>query len=237
VAATYLGTQSIGGCVVGLNAAFAQVGTALAALNNSVTVLNAALSVQNDSILAAKDAIRIPSIAIPQVQAGASADINLGLEADLADPALYLSDLLAGLSTVQASLEASIPTVQLEETIAANLSFGLDFSAQIAAIDLQLSALVTINAAIGGVISALAAAVAAVSAAIAAYASMSASLAVPGAYAFVYTGPLNSLGSALDAITPSTGLPGATNVLAPVMLVQQLDTSAVNAVNSVYRTS
>src|SRR5882724_4446075 len=115
--AVYLGTQSVGGCVVGISAAFAQVGSALVTLNARVVDLNAQLAIQNDSILTAKAAIRIPAVAIPQVQVGASADIGIGLTADLADPTAYLNTLLEGLVTVQASLEASLPVVQLAETI------------------------------------------------------------------------------------------------------------------------
>lgn len=235
--AVYLGTSTVGGCVVGLSAAFGRVGSALVALKNSILAYNAQLAIQNDAILTAKAAIRIPAVALPSVQVDASFDTNLGLTADLADPTAYLTGLLAGLADVQASLEASLPVVQLTATIGANLDVGLDFQAQIIAIDLQLEALVSINVAISAIIAALAAAVVAVSAALAEYASMTATLATAGAYVIIYTGPLDGAGAALDGVTPSTGLPGATQVVMPIMLVQQSDTPAVNAVQNVYKTS
>ncbi len=234
--ATYLGTQTAGGCVVGLSAAFGSVGSALLTLKNAVLAYNAQLEIQNEAILTAKAAIRIPAVALPSVQVDASFDTNIGLTADLADPALYLSGLLEGLASVQASLEASLPVVQLTDTINANLDVGLDFQAQIIAIDLQLAALVSINLAFSAIIAALLAATIAVNAALSLYVNMTASLNTPGAYALIYSGTLSGFGAALDAVTPSTGLPGSTQIFSPVMLVQQVDTAAVNAVRSIYRT-
>lgn len=234
--ATYLGVQTAGGCVVGLDAAFGRVGSALLALNNTILAYNAQLETQAEAVLTAKAAIRIPAVALPSVQVDASFDTNLGLTADLADPAAYLTGLLEGLATVQASLEASLPVVQLTDTINANLDVGVDFSAQIAEIDLQLAALVSISAAISAIIAALLAATVAVSAALSLYVNMTATLATPGAFALIYSGTLTGFGAALDAVTPSTGLPGSTQIFAPVMLVQQADNAAVNAVRSIYRT-
>lgn len=234
--ATYLGAQSVGGCVVGLSAAFGTVGAALTVLKNAVVSYNGQLEIQNEAILTAKAAIRIPAVALPSVQVDASFDTNLGLTADLADPTAYLTGLLAGLADVQASLEASLPVVQLTDTINANIDVGLDFQAQIAAIDLQLSALVSINLAFSAIIAALLQATIAVNAALSLYLSMTASLNTPGAFAVIYSGTLSGFGTALDAVTPSTGLPGTTQVFAPIMLVQQVDSAAVNAVRSIYRT-
>lgn len=275
----FLGSFTVGGCVVGLSGAFGSVGSALVSFNNAVATqlsaiesanaiisvqldslasINATLGIQNDAILAAKAAIRIPAVAIPEVQVDASADIGIGLTAELTDPALYLSQLLEGLLTVQASLEASLPVVQLTDTINANVQVGLDFAFQIGLIDAQLALLVDINAQVALIISAaatihaeiaaqvtallaiqsaLTVAISAIASALSTYASMSASLAVPGAFAIAYTGPLSGAGAGIDAVTPSTGLAPSTNVLIPVMLVQQSDTPAVNATNAVYRTS
>jgi hypothetical protein len=231
------------------------------AVNGAVSGLagiSGALNIVSDAVLAAKTAIRIPAVADFQAQLDASLAIGLQLDASLSDPSAYLAALLAGLANVQASVSATLPTVQLEGQLAANLAISAALELKIAAVDLELDLLVGISASINaqaalvaqvqgalnaqlqallGIQLALSVALAAISGALSAYAAMALTLTTAGAYCFLLDGPLSGLGAALDALTPSTGLSGATNVYVPVVLVQLSDTPAVTAVDAVFKTS
>lgn len=279
MAGSYLGAATIGGSVVGLNVAFTEVGDALSDLSTTVGVqldrigtasasINAALGqltgiagalgIVVDATLVAKAAIRIPATADFEAQLSAAVDIGAQLTADLTDPATYLTQLLAGLANVNASLSASLPTVQLTGQITASAAIAAQLSLKIEAVDIQLVALDSVAASIGAQASlidqvraavqaqvsailliqvAIAAALSAVTGALAAYAAMAPQLATAGAYVFLYTGALSGLGAALDAVTPASGLSGATVVRASLVLVQTSDTAAVTALNAVFKVS
>lgn len=220
--------------------------------------ISGVLKLVADAVLAAKLAIRVPAVVDFQAQLDASLAIGLQLTADLTDPAAYLAALLAGLAQVAASLAIALPTVQLEGQISANLAIAAQLELKILAIDVQLEALVGIAASIKAqadliasvllalkaqlsallaIQVALSVALAAISGALAAYAAMAATLTTAGVYCFLYDGPLSGLGSAIDAVSPSTGLSGATSVRAPLVLVRTSDAPALTAINAVFKVS
>ena len=232
---------------------------------DQLAALGVTLSAIADAVLAAKAAIRIPAIADFQIQLNAAIQIQAQLGLDVSDPSAYVAALLSGIAQVELAIEAFVPSVALNAQIAAAASAQISAEAKIAAVDLALDVLVSINvqlaaqvalvaqlqasvavqvAALASISAALTAikialnvALAAAAAPLAAYASMTAALGATGGQAFVYSGPLNGLGAALDAVTPSSGVAGTTPVLCPVMFVQQSDTPAVTSTNAVYRTS
>ena len=170
--------------------------------------------------------------------------MGVQLEADLGDPSAYLSGLLTGLASVEASLGLSLPSVQLGLQVDANLAISAGLSLKIEAIDLQLEALVSINVALVAIVQALlaiqvalSAAISAVASALTLYVSMTATLATAGAYCVLYDGPLSGLGAAVDLVTPSTGLSGSTVIRCPLIIVQTADLPAYNGLNAVFKVS
>ena len=248
--ATYLGSTSIGGSVVGLSSAFDAVGQSLTNLKGVASVqlgliadAQAAIKAQADATLVAKSAIRIPAVADLQASLDASLAIGTQLSGDLSNPAGYLEVLLDGLSTVEASLQLALPTVQLDLQIDANAATSASLTAKIASVDLQLEALVTINAALLVQIQALVAIQAALSAAISAaasalslYVSMAATLSTSGAYVIRSDTALSGIGADIDSVTSSTGLPGSTTVRAIVVLVDA-SAPAFGALNATFKVS
>lgn len=251
MAASYLGPETIGGTVVGLSSAFSTVGVALANLKAVCDVqfgligsASASITAQADACLAAQIAIRIPAVGELQASLDASLAMGAQLSASISDPSAYLTALLAGLASVEASLGLSLPVVQLGLQVDANLAISAGLGLKIGAIDLQLEALVSINVALTVVVQALlsiqgalSAAISAVLSALSLYASMTLTLAVPGAYLFLYTGTLSGTGAGFDAVSSLTGLPGSTVVRVPIIVVDTSDTAAVASLNAVFKTS
>lgn len=237
MAATYLGSFTVGGAVVGLSAAFSAVGTALANLRGVVNTQLALIEDQAAACLAAKVAIRIPATAEFEAQLNASIAVSAQIDTYLGDPTAYLTGLLNGLAQVQVDVGALDPTVALDTQLDVNLTVQAALTAKIAAVDLQLDALVTISAALDAIVAALVTAIAAADAALSAYTAMTATLGTAGAYVFLYDGPLGGLGAAIDAVTPDSGVSAGVNVRVPIVFVQTSDAPALSAVNAVYRVS
>lgn len=235
--ATYLGSYTVGGAVVGLSTAFSALGAALANLR---AVVDAQLSIIEDqaaAVLVAKAAIRIPATADFEAQLNASLAISLQIEGYLTDPTAYLDTLISGLAQVSLDVGALVPTVALDAQLDANVGIQAALTAKIAAVDAQLDALIVISAALDAIVIALGEASAAASAALTAAATMSAKLGTAGAYVFLYDGPLGGLGAAIDAVTPSSGVTAGVNVRVPLVFVKTSDGPALSAVNAVYRVS
>jgi hypothetical protein len=249
--ATYLGSHTIGGAVVGLASAFATVGGALEHLRTTVeaqvTALadaRAAVAAQATAALTARAAIRVPAVIDLQALLDASLEITANLSAQLGDPAAYLSGLLAGLVQVEANIGALDPVIALQGQLDANAGVAADLSGKIAAIDLELDALVTLSAALDAVVAAHLAIQAALNAALNVigpaldvFASMTATLGAAGAHVFRYDGTIADMGAAIDAVSGDAGLAGSVTIRTFLVFVQTSDPSLVAALNATVRVS
>lgn len=232
---SYLGAVTIGGSVDGLDEALDEVGAALVALEAGVAAHMPCFDEAIAALATAHASIRPPAIAAPDANLTASASIAAQLPTF--DPLAYLQNLIAGLQALLAQLAALDPTALLDAQISANAALGVQFTADIGSIDIQLSALLDISALLTACSVAIAAALAAAAAGIASYTSMSATLNTAGAHAFLYTGQLSGLGSGLDAVTPSSGIAASDSVQVTVQVVRQASTAAIAAQNAVFKTS
>jgi len=277
--ATFLGAVTIGGALVGLSTGVTSVETAFETFRATVAaqtalIDSAAASIDTQaSLLAgigeivvslgdliedAKAAIRIPAGGDLVFQIAGITQGQSTLTVSLANPAAYISGLIAGAQQAITSLQAAVPAVQITGQLTASGIALLALQSKLSAIDAALAlldvpaaqvraqgaaiqaaaaAIQAVVAAIVAIVNALTAAVAAADVALATLSTIQASLGTAGAYAFIYTGPLSGLGAALDAVTPSTGVAAAAQVYVPVVFVQQGDAPAVAAVNAVYLTS
>jgi hypothetical protein len=234
VPATFRGLTTLGGTVQGLNDAFVECGDALVALRDELLIHLPCLAEAIELLAIAKVQIRIPAVVDFEAQLNAAVAMGLQLTANLTDPIAYLRGLLAGVAILQIAIPAMLPQVALTTQIAANASVAAAFAAKIAAVDLQLSALVTISAILSACSVALTAVAAAAYAATQTYAQFKAYLETSGAYAFTYTGTLGGLGAALDLVTPSTGLAAGESIRVTVQVVRTASTAAVTAHDALF---
>ncbi len=225
--ATFNGAVTFGGCVPGLADAFDEVGTALVTLRDEVI---AHLPCFLEAIAAMAD-VRVAAIVDFQAQLNASAAIGVQLTAALTDPLQYLLGLLAGLQNLNLSLPNLIPQVALSTQISANQAVGLAFTAKIALVDAKIAIVVNL---LNACYAALLAVSTAAFTAIEKFHEFTALLETSGAYAFSYTGSLAALGSALDALTPTTGIGTATSIVATLQIVKASDSSAVSAQSQLF---
>jgi hypothetical protein len=250
LAAVYFGSFTVGGAIPGASVVLDEVGLALDALRLVVEAQSgplltavASINAQADACLDAKAAIRIPACVDFEAQLNAALDLNASFQLQLTDPVLYLNGLIAGCVQVQANLSALVPpSIAITGQINATAALAVSLEAKIAAIDLQLSALLAISAglaviaeAILAIHAALAAAVAACLSALGNYLTLAGHLLAAGAHCFLYDGPLDGLGVAIDSVTPGAGIGGSVPVRVPIVLVRQDDTAAYDAVNATYR--
>lgn len=232
-------SAQLSGCKLALDNLKAVVDTQLAAVAQAAADVNA----QIGAISSAKIAIRIPAVADFQAQADAAASVAAGFTVSLTDPTLYIAGLLEGLAEVSVNINALVPQVALNAQLSATLGLELSFNLKIAAVDLQLQLLVTINAALALVVSAILAIQVALSIAVSAALNVAVSIAAylsslsaaAGAHAALYDGPLAGLGAAIDLVTPSTGIGGAVNVRVPIVIVEASNTVTIGALNNVFR--
>lgn len=194
--------------------AFAQVATALASLRSAV-------STQLSALATAKAAIRIPAVADFEAELEAALNVQASFSAQLGDPAAYLSGLLAGMAQVQLNLSALSPVIALNAQISASAAVAASLDVKIEAVDLQLNALVTIQAALTAAINAVVDALA--------------FLNTGGARTFYYEGLLSQIGTELDGVTALTGLAPSASVRAVMILVDQADANANIALSGVMR--
>ena len=234
--AAFVGLTTFGGCVEGLNDAFIECGDALVALRDELLLHLPCLAEAVDLLALAKAAIRIPAVVDFQAQLNAAVAMGIQLTGALTDPASYLLGLLAGVTNLTISIPAMLPQVALTTQIAANASVAAAFAAKIAAVDLELGALVSISALLAACSVALAAVAAAAYSATQTYARFKAYLETPGAYAFTASGTLGSIGSLLDGVTPSTGLAAGESVQVTVQIVRTASTAAVAAHDALFTT-
>jgi hypothetical protein len=220
VSVVYLGARSVGGSVPGLKAALDALGVALGNLETTITA-------QVEALLTAKAAIRIPAIADFQAQLDASLSLTAGFTAQLTDPALYVSGLLAGVAQVQANLGALVPVVALDTQIAAGLGIQAALGAKIAAVDVQLAALVSIQLALSGVVSAA-------GLVLGIYAEMSGAMAHGGVFMLAADGQASSLGAELDATIAAMGFGPTEQLVGPIVLVQQANSGARAGISAVF---
>lgn len=252
MSAVYFGSYSVLASVPGIGAQISACSTALGNLNAVVNaqlaaVANAAAAInaQIGAIASAKISIRLPAIADFQVQLDAAAGITAGFTASLSNPSVYISGLLEGLAQAQVNITAVLPSVALNLQLEASLVLQAVFTAKIAAVDLQLSLLDTVNLALSVVVGAVLAIQSALSIAVSAALNVATSIlgyinglsAAGSAHAFLYDGPLSGLGAAIDLVTPSTGIAGGVNVHVPLVLAQTSNGVTVNAMNNVFRVS
>ncbi len=255
MSATYLGSFTVGGALVGLETAFNEVGSALQSLKATVdtelgNIANAqtAIDAQVDAIGTAKAAIRVPAVADFQAQLDAAVALGASFDLQLSDPAAYLSGLLDGIAQLQTNIGQLQPQLAIQGQIDATASTELTMTAKIEAVDAQLEALATISTAIatqltaiGNIRAALSAAVSAVLGALSAYASMLAELGTAGAHVFLFEGNLGDIGTDLDAaiagLGAGVGIDASTPVKVPIVAVDSGDSAKVQAVDAVFRVS
>jgi len=223
--ATFNGALTFAGCMPGTAGAFEEVGAALETLRDAV-ILH--LPCFLEAIAAMAD-VRIVAIVDFQAQLNASIAVGLQLTASLTDPTQYLLGLLAGLANLNISIPSLLPQVALGTQIAANAAIGAAFAAKIAAVDAKIAIVVNL---LNACYLALLVVSTAAFAAIEKFHTFQAYLATDGAYALSYTGSLASLGSALDAVTPTTGIGTATSIVATIQIVKASDADAVAALNA-----
>lgn len=239
---TYLGKLTISGAIPGMSVALTSVGQALTNLKATceaqfAALLSASASIdaQASAVLAAKVAIRIPATADIQAQLDASLAIGAQLTADVGVPSLYFAGLLEGLAEVKANLSVLVPSVALSAQIDASASVSEDMTAKLAAVDLQLDALVSIAFAINVAAGALAAiqgalsvAISAVLGALSLYASFVGVFGNAGVATFLYSGTVASIGTELDAaISADSGFGGALVVHIPFFVYDAANAGAV----------
>ncbi len=220
--AVYNGVVTIGGCAPGLQDAFNEVGAALETLRDEVL---AHLPCFLEAIAAMAD-VRVVAIQDFQVQLNASVAIQAQLTAQLANPADYLAQLIAGLNALLASIPTQLPAVALSTQIAAAGAVEAVFAAKIAAVDAEIAVVVDL---LNACSPALLAVSTAAFAAIETFHRFRDLLATSGAFALSFTGTLGSLGAAFDAATPATGIATGTSVVATLQIVRASDSAAVGA--------
>jgi hypothetical protein len=225
--AVYNGAVTIGGCVPGLADAFNEVGEALETLRDEVL---AHLPCFLEAVAAMAD-VRVVAIQDFQVQLNASIGIQAQLTAQLANPAAYLAQLIAGLNSLLASIPTQLPAVALSTQIAAAGAVEAVFAAKIAAVDAKIAIVVNL---LDACYAALLAVSTAAFDAITKFHTFRDLLETSGAFAFSYTGSLSGLGAALDAVTPSSGVAGGTSVTATVQFVRSSDSAAVGALTDCF---
>jgi hypothetical protein len=235
VPGAYLGPVTAGESVEGLDAAFTEVGAALVALEATVAAHVPCFTEAIQLLGSAQVNIRLPAVA--DFQAQLTAATSIAAQLTVTNPIQYLQSLLAALASLAAQIPALIPTVALSTQISAAGSIALQFADKIAAVDLQLSVLTNISNILASCAAAIAAALAATSVALARYTSMQSTLGTAGFHALTYSGQLSGLGAGIDAVTPSTGLAAATNVLVTIQLVQSAATAAAAARAAIFKTA
>ncbi len=220
--ATFNGALTFAGCMPGTADAFEEVGAALEVLRDEVI---AHLPCFLEAIAAMAD-VRLVAVQDFQVQLNASIGIQLQLTAQLANPLDYLSQLIAGLQALLASIPFQLPQVALGTQITAAAAVEAVFAAKIAAVDAKIAIVVNL---LNACYLALLAVSTAAFTAIEKFHTFQAYLATDGAYAMTYTGSLASLGSAVDAVAPTTGIGTATSIVATIQIVKASDAGAVAA--------
>lgn len=140
-----LGSVTVGGATVGFTAAFS-------ALLQALLDAKAAIKVQADLVLDAKDSIRLAALADIQAQLDASFAIATELQVGVTNPALYIQGLVTGLATVEGDIKALVPEIAIAGSVSANAAIAAELKAKIAAFDLVLGVLLSINAALLAVI-------------------------------------------------------------------------------------
>jgi hypothetical protein len=222
MSAVFNGAVTIGGCVPGLQDAFNEVGAALETLRDEVL---AHLSCFLEAIAAMAD-VRIAAVSDFQAQLNAAVGIQVQLTAQLANPAAYLAQLLAGLESLLGSLPLQLPAVALGTQISAAAAVEAVFAAKIALVDAKIAVVVNL---LNACYAALLAVSTAAFSAIEKYHTFKALLATAGAYAFQYSGSLAGLGAAFDSVTLSSGVGTATSIVATMQFVKASDAAAVSA--------
>ena len=225
--AVYNGAVTIGGCVPGLQDAFNEVGEALETLRDEV-VLH--LPCFLEAIAAMAD-VRIAAVSDFQVQLNAAVAIQAQLNAQLANPAAYLAQLIAALNSLAASIPHQLPAAALSTQISAAAAVQAVFATKIANVDAKIAIVVNL---LNACYAALLAVSSAAFTAIEKFHTFRDLLATSGAYAFSYTGSLSSLGSALDLVTPSSGIGTATSIVATLQIVKASDSPAVGALTDCF---
>lgn len=225
--ATFHGNVAMRGCVPGLADAFDEVGEALETLRDEVLLH---LPCFLEAIAAMAD-IRLVATADFQAQLNAAIGIQAQLTVQLANPIDYLNKLIAALNALLASIPVQLPTVALSTQIAAAAAVEAVFALKIAAVDAKIAIVVNI---LNACYLALLAVSTAAFNAIQKFHTFRDLLDTAGAYALSYTGSLASLGSALDAITPTTGIGTATSIVATIQIVKASDAPAVSAQSQLF---
>jgi hypothetical protein len=210
----------------GIADAFEEVGAALEVLRDEVV---AHLPCFLEAI-AAMGAVRIVAVQDFQVQLSAAVGIQAQLTAQLANPTDYLAQLIAALQGLLASIPFQLPQVALGTQITAAAAVEAVFAAKIASVDAKIAIVVDL---LNACYLALLAVSTAAFSAIEKFHTFQAYLATSGAYALSYTGSLASFGSALDAVTPTTGIGTATSIVATIQIVKASDAPAVAAQQAV----
>lgn len=228
--ATFNGAVTIGGCVPGLQDAFNQVGQALQSLRDEVL---AHLPCFLEAIGAMAD-VRIAAVSDFQAQLNASVAIQTQLKEQLANPTDYLAQLIAALNNLLASLPFQLPAVALNTQITAAAAVEAVFAAKIANVDAKIAVVVNL---LNACYAALLAVSTAAFNAIQTYQTFKALLDTAGAYAFSYNGTLGSWGSALDAVTLSSGVGTATSIIATMQFVKASDAAASSALGQCFLVS
>lgn len=248
--ATYLGSHTVGNSVPGIRVEMDHLAIALSNLRDAaqvaltgINMCSLMLNAQAIQIPSIKSAIRIPSVAMPQANLDAAVNFANAFLPAITDPLSYLSQLLAGLTSVQANLSAALPVVVVDTQLAAAQLQAASFGAAVDAIDAALaalddlgSALLAILAACSPVHAALSAAITAAGNAIIRWQAYTATISASGAHCFFVEAQLQNVGAELQSVLASSGIGATVVVRVPVVLVEQGDASASLAVDAVFRT-
>jgi hypothetical protein len=227
VPAVFNGAVTIGGCVPGLQDAFNEVGSALETLRDEV-ILHIPCFLE---AIAAMADVRVAAVTDFQIQLNASIGIQAQLTAQLANPAAYLAQLVAALNGLLLSIPTQLPAIALSTQITAAAAVEAVFAAKIALVDAKIAIVVDI---LNACYLALLAVSTAAFAAIEKFHTFRDYLNTSGAYAISVTSTLAGLGAAIDAVTPSSGVPGATNIVATLQFVKASDGPAVGALTACF---
>lgn len=212
------------------------IGEEFPPVNQAMVAMGSALQLARDQLLEfirlleeAKNAIRAPAVFPLQGPLDAALDFQAGFGAQISDPAAFVRDLLAGIAQVEAAIaQMGPPEVALQAELGASLEVSVGLELQIAAIDLQLALLDAIAEAIAFLRNQILPAVDA-------YAALANNLAVTGAYSFGYSGPLGSFGTQFDLVSPASGIPPGTGVLAVILLAPDTNAAAQAAIRATFR--
>jgi hypothetical protein len=224
VSTTYHGSLTVAGALSGISPVFAQ-------LVNALTNASATITVQVSALNTAKDALRVLAVTDLEAQLDAAIAAIASFQASIGDPAAYIDQLLTGVLQVEANLGVMIPSIALDAQISASLAIQANLEAKIAAFDLALEALVVIA-------NALLAIVAAALPVLSLSAAITSHLGATGAYTYTYDGAITGMGASIEAeVLATTGLPGASVIKSPLVVVYSGNVSGTAAVQAIYNTT